>query len=139
MKKSIFAKAALVLLTLTATTVVHAQVSPEDYEREEGRMEAAAYNQAIDMKKEFDSIVKKISDLQEDVGFSTEDSNGLVKALGEKLDMTDELRTEFLGVAAEMQKQEGNELFKSYGKAHNMLKEARKNLKEAKALAEKFQ
>lgn len=136
MNKSILAKAALVLLTLTATTIVQAQVSPEDYDREEGRMEAAAYDQAIHMKKEFDSIVKKISDLQEDVGFSTEDSNGRVKALGEKLDMTDELRTEFLGVAAEMQKQEGDELFKSYGKAHNMLKEARKNLKEAKALAQ---
>ncbi|WP_409478283.1 hypothetical protein [Pseudobdellovibrio sp. HCB154] len=136
MKKSIFVKAALVLLTLTATTVVQAQVSPEEYEHAEGQMEAAAYNQAINMKKEFDSIVKKIIDLQEDVGFSTEDSNGLVKALGEKLDMTDELRTEFLGIAAEMQKQEGDELFKSYGKATNLVKEARKNLKEAKALAQ---
>lgn len=136
MNKSILAKAALVLLTLTATTIVHAQVSPEEYEREEGRMEAAAYDQAIHMKKEFDSIVKKISDLQEDVGFSTEDSGGRVKALGEKLDMTDELRTEFLEVAAEMQKQEGDELFKSYGRSRHLLFKARKNLAEAKALAQ---
>lgn len=135
MKTSFLAKAALVLLTLTATTVVHAQFSPEDYEHQEGKIEAAAYGQTIEMKKELDSIVKKISDLQEDVGFSTEDSNGLVKALGEKLDMTDELRTEFLSVAAEMQKQAGDELFKSYDKASKILKEARKNLAAAKELA----
>lgn len=135
MKKSFLAKAALVLLTLTATTVVHAQYSPEDYEHQEGKMEAAAYGQTIEMKKELDSIVKKISDLQEEVGFSTEDSNGLVKALGEKLDMTDELRTDFLAVAQKMQEQAGDELFKSYDKASKILKEARKNLAAAKELA----
>lgn len=134
MKKSFLAKAALVLLTLTATTIVHAQVSPEEYQREQGRIEAAAYNHIIDMKKELDVIVKKISDLQEDVGYSTEDSHGLVKALGEKLFLTEESQTEFAEVAVEIQKQSGDELFKSYDKASKILNDARNNLAEAKKL-----
>lgn len=146
MKLSILAKAALVLLTLTATTFAQAQVSPEDFEREEGRMEAAAYNQVTEMKKELDVIVKKISDLQNEVGYATKESQddngeysspGLVKALGEKLDMTEELNTEFLANAAEMQKQSGDELFKGYNKAATILKEARKNLADSKKLAER--
>jgi len=144
MKLSFLAKAALVLLTLSATTFAQAQVAPEDFEHEEGRMEAAAYNQVTEMKKELDGIVKKISDLQNQVGFATKESQddngeysspGLVKALGEKLDMTEELSTEFLANATEMQKQSGDELFKSYDKADKILKEARKNLAEAKKLA----
>lgn len=145
MNKSFLAKAALVLLTLTVTAAVHAQVSPEEYEREQGRMEAAAYNQVIDMQKEVDTIVKKISDLQEEAGFnpkelkddeddSTNSSRGLVKALGEKLDMTDALKTEITEVTVEMQKQEGDEIFKSYDKAATILEKARKNLSDAKKL-----
>lgn len=145
MKLSLLIKAALVLLTLTATSFAQAQISPDDdYEREQGRMEAAAYNQVTEMKKELDVIVKKISDLQNEVGFASKESQddngeysspGLVKALGEKLDMTEELSTEFLANAAEMQKQSGDELFKSYGKADKILKEARKNLADSKKLA----
>lgn len=144
MKSSILIKAALVLLTLTATAFAQAQISPEQFEHEEGRMEAAAYNQVVEMNKELDVIVKKISDLQNEVGFAPKEvkededdslaSPGLVKALGEKLDMTEELKTEFLANAAEMQKQSGDELFKSYNKADLILKKARKNLTEAKKL-----
>lgn len=144
MKKS-FLVSVLVLLSLTSTSF--AQVAPENFENEEGRMEAAAYNHISSMKKELDSIVKKISDLQNEAGFASKEANdeddsgdvspGLVKALGEKLDMTDALRAEFLEVAAEMQRQEGDELFKSYGKADGLMKEARKNLVAAKKLVNK--
>lgn len=144
MKLSKLTKAALILLTLTATVFAQAQVSPEDYEREQGRMEAAAYNQVIEMKKELDVIVKKIGDLQDQVGFESKasqddagekESPGLVKALGEKLDMTDHLSTELVATAVEMQKQSGDELFKSYDKAAALVKQARKNLADSKKLA----
>lgn len=144
MKLSLLIKAALVLLTLTATTFAQAQNSPEDYEQVEGRMEAAAYLQVTEMKKELDTIVKKIGDLQDEVGYASKESQddagehnspGLVKALGEKLDMTEALSTEFLANAIEMQKQSGDEIFNSFAKAHKILTEARKNLADSKKLA----
>lgn len=144
MKLSKLTKAALILLTLTATAFAQGQVSPEDYEREQGRMEAAAYNQVIEMKKELDVIVKKIGALQDEAGYDSKESQdnpgekespGLVKALGEKLDMTDHLSTELVATAAEMQKQSGDELFKSYDKAAALVKQARKNLADSKKLA----
>ncbi len=139
-----FTKIALVLLTLTATTFAQAQNSPEDYEQVEGRIEAAAYLQVTEMKKELDTIVKKIGDLQNEVGYASKESQddngeysspGLVKALGEKLDMTEELSTEFSANAIEMQKQSGDEIFNSFAKAHKILTEARKNLADSKKLA----
>ncbi len=150
MKTSLLAKAALVLLTLTATTVVHAQVmTAEDYEFQEGKMEAAAYGHVSSMKKELDVIVEKIGHLQDEAGQQSPEncdedfiqgnpgnSCGLVKALGEKLDMTDELKKDLTEVAVEMQKQSGDELFKSYDKADKIMKQARKNLADSKKLAE---
>lgn len=136
MKKSILVKAALVLLTLTASTFAHAQgVAAQEFDHEEGRIEAAAFNQVVDMKTELDSIVKKIDDLQNEVGFSTDDSQGVIKALGEKLTLTDELRSEYLEITKEMQTQSGDSLFQSFSDADKILKQARKNLIEAKKLA----
>jgi predicted translin family RNA/ssDNA-binding protein len=129
-------KTVLVVLALSSTSFAQAQIDlSNDYEHQEAKVEASAYNQVTHMKKELDSIYKKISDLQEDVGITAEDSQGVIKALGEKMDMTDELRTDFVMVAAEMQKQSGSALFESYGQADKIIKQARKHLVEAKKLA----
>lgn len=135
MKANIF-KTVLVVLALSSTSFAQAQFDlTNDYEHQEAKVEAAAYGQLTQMKKELDAIYKKISDLQEEVGITVDDSQGVIKALGEKIDMTDELRTDFVMLAAEMQKQSGSALFESHAQANTIMKQARKHLVEAKKLA----
>lgn len=134
MTTSFFAKAALVLLTLTATTFAQAQIIPQD-----------RYEEIIEMQKEVETIVNKIGDLQEEVGHAItldlqdeEDlgkySRGLVKAIGEKLDMTVGLQNELFAIGIQIQKQDDSSV-DSYNKAHELLKQARKNLADSKKLA----
>lgn len=148
MKKSNLIKA-LVFLTLTVATVAQAQVSPEEHDHTQGKIEAAAFNQVVEMSKEIDSIVTKIGDLQDEVGMQTPnkmdeaedaaeyENPGVVKALGEKLDMTEAIRANFTFLATEMKSQSGDELFKSYAKANGLLEKARKNLEASKKLVVK--
>ena len=134
--KSNILKTVLVIAALSSTSFAQAQVDlTNDYEHQEAKIEAAAFDQVTHMKKELDSIFNKISDLQEEVGITVDDSQGVIKALGEKMDMTDELRVDLVMLAAEMQKQSGADLFESNAKANAIMKQARKHLVEAKKLA----
>lgn len=139
--KSFNLKAALVILSLTATTVVHAQnVSDIDKEITEGKIQAAMANQkdfnplhqVIKMKMELDSIHQQIDDLQMQVGTSVDDSNGVVKSLGDKMFHVEKLKADFLSVDAEIQKEHGYGLALRIDEAKQILKEGRNTLKAAK-------
>lgn len=128
MKKSILLTA-LVLLTITTATATHAQV----YANVE---ETIVTNSLFEMNKELNVIVLNIGDLLDQVGESTDDSQGVIKALGEKLDMTEALKNRYENLMLIVQKQPGNLKMLNYNQAAQILKEARANLAEAKKLAE---
>lgn len=145
MKTSIL-KAALVLLTLTATTVVQAQhVSDIDKEIMEGKIQAAMANQKsfnpldqiVNMKIELDAIDREVDDLQYEVGTSEDDSNGLVKSLGDKMFAIELLKADFLKTDAETQKEHGYGLALKIDEAGQILKKARKIRYEAQVEVKK--
>lgn len=139
--------AALVILTLTATTVVQAQ-NISDVEREitEGKLAAAGANQDVSgnpliqvvrMKMELDSIATKIDDLQNEVGTSVDDSNGVIKSLADKALSLEVLKAEFLETDKEIQKERGYGLALRIDEAGKIVKKARIILNEAHTEVEK--
>ena len=139
-------KAALVILSLFATTAVQAQIDAIDHETMEGKIQAAMAQQAaghnplhkaVKMKMELDSIAKNIDELQNEVGYSTDNSNGAIKALADKMLMIEELQADFLATDKEIQKEHGYGLALRLDEADQIVKKARVIKKEAKAIVEK--
>jgi len=136
--KTSYIKAALLILSLTATTVVQAQISDIDKEITEGKIQAAIeLHQVVKMKIELNSIEQQIDDLQSEVGSSVDDSNGALKGLADKMFSIEKLKSDFLSVDAEIQKEHGYGLALRMDEAQQIVKEARKVLKEAKEDAKK--
>ncbi len=139
-------KAALVILSLFATTAGHAQVDAIDHEMMEGKIQAAMAQQAaghnplrkvVIMKMELDSITKHVDELQNEVGYSSDNSNGAIKALADKMLMLEELQSDFLATDKEIQKEHGYGLALRLDEADQIVKKARVIKKEAKAIVEK--
>ena len=145
--KTSYLKAALVILSLTATTVAQGQVDSDfDKEMTEGKIQAAMaqqkanfnpLHQVVKMKMELNSIEKQIDDLQVEVGTSVDDSNGAVKGLADKMLSVEQLKAHFLSVDAEIQKEHGYGLALRIDEAQQIVKEARKVLQAAKEDAKK--
>ncbi len=138
--KSNLLKAALLVLTLTATTVQAQEFSDIDHDIVEGTIQAAMNEQKMDralqnvvkMKMELDSIQRQIGELQDEVGQSTQNSNGVIKSLADKMLQVEGLQEDFLAADKEIQKEHGYGLALRMGEARDALNKARRVLKAAK-------
>ncbi len=142
MKKSFLMKL-FVLLTLTVATVATAQINSNVNQQNTDNIQISSFGQVVAASRELDAIVKEISELNDQYGSiddfgSTDDSPGYLKALGEKLDMTENLRVKFSSIASGIHNKSGQSLPEAYNEIGELLKEARKNLTEAKALFAQF-
>lgn len=144
--KSSTLKAALVIVSLLATSAVHAQIDDMDREILEGKIQAAMaqqkkyfnpLDQVADMKKELVSIEKQIFKLQDDVGYSVDNSNGVISGLAANHMEVKRKQAEFLKLDSEIQSEHGYGLALKLDEANALVKEARQVLKESKEMVKK--
>ena len=134
MKKSVVIQF-LVFLTLSAATVAQAQTALDVSEHHAGQGQTSKVDDIVNMGKELDSIFIKISDLNDEVGMTMQDSQGFLKALGEQLSMTEDLKFHFNGLTIDLSQKSGQSLSDVHVKASELLRKARQNLAVSKDLA----
>ncbi|AZZ37908.1 hypothetical protein CIK05_14225 [Bdellovibrio sp. qaytius] len=149
--KTSYIKAALVILSLTATTVAQAQVSEMEREITEGKIAAASADcgyslhyktdnplkRVEKMKLELNSIGEKIADLLEGTDYTTVYPNGDGSMLQSLMLRHENLLFNFSKVDEEIQKEHGYGLALRIDEANKILVEGCRILAEAQADAKK--
>lgn len=137
MKKS-FLMQILVLLTLTSATFAQAQSETVDGVKSEERYIGIEENNndVAMINEELVFIVSTISNLSHKVGLAMEDSQGYLKALGEKHVQAIALKEEFDLMKKNLSEKSQEEINGVLSKGGELLKDARITLKDARDLAE---
>ena len=90
-----------------------------------GKIEAAAINNMQVMVKDAETQLKQIQQIGDIVGHSVEDSQGLLKFIGEKETFADRALTELKVLAKNADSLQGDSLFRAYDRATRLAVEIR--------------
>lgn len=124
------------LKTLVAIIALNFSVNAVAYDDiTDGKVQATAASSVLEMQKVAGLLVKEIAQLQDEVGFHSADSRGLLKALGEKEMFAFDKKLQIDEIVKVMNKsQDGDVVLEAYARIQALYKDIRRLNAEANAL-----